>query len=240
VHLFYNYVTTIVKVLWIDISFFFLYNDWLINAQFQMKIPFSSNPHSDNNMDSKAPARPFPISNFNSSSPAISTDTVPTSNVSQQQHPSAFLLSSQSQQIPWMSQAAPARGILPPLPPPVVDPFARLSEIKREVDMIVQMVGRDGPRLPAAPPYLVTVNVPKQQSPPNCSGNDSGNSVSDQTQASLGLASSWSQFLRNNPMNQNILDVMLGQNDGLASVDIAPPDLQSDSDDEEDDENEDA
>jgi hypothetical protein len=230
------YCAIIVEVLWIDISLlFFLYNDWSIIAQFQFTFPFSNNPQSDN-MDSKQPARPFPSSNFNSSSSAASTDTVPTSNLSELQHPSAYLLCSQSQQIPLMSQAAAARGILPPLPPLVVDPLARLIELRREMDMIVQMIGGGGPPLPTGPaPHPVTVNVPKHQSPPNYSGDDSGNSVSDQMQHSLSSTSNWSHFMRNNPINQDILNVILQHRASPAPVDNPPSDPQSESDDEEDD-----
>lgn len=218
VYVLFNYCTIIVQILWIDISLlFFLYNCWSIIVQSQITIPPSNNPNSDNNMDSKPPARPFPSSTFNSNSPAMSTDTVPTSNLSQQQHLSGFLLSSQSQQFPWMSQAAAARAFLPPpcppSPPPVIDPLARISEMQRELDMLRQMIGRGGPLVPTCPAPPVTVNVPKHQSPPNYSGDDSSKSLSDQMQHSLGSTSNWSHFMRNNPINQDILDVILHNRD---------------------------
>jgi hypothetical protein len=191
-------------------------------------------------MNSKPAARQFPTSTLNSNSPAVSIDTVPTSNLSQRQYPSGFDLDSQSQQLPWMTQAAAARGFVPPsrhvLPPPVIDPYARLSEIHREINALHQMIGRSGGVVPthAAPP--VTVNMPKQQSHPNYSGDDSSRSLLDQTQHSLGSSSSWSQFLRNNPINQDILYVILQNTDNPAAVDNPPPDVESElNDDEEED-----
>jgi hypothetical protein len=57
---------------------------------------------------------------------------------------------------------------------------------------------------------------------------------------SLGSSSSWSQFLRNNPINQDILDVILQNTDNPAAVNNPPPVVESESNDEEDDEEEDA
>jgi hypothetical protein len=213
-------------------------------VQFQITIPSSNNPNADNNMDRKPAARPFPTSTLNSNSPAVSIDTVPTSNLSQQQYPSGFDLNSQSQQFPWMTQAAAARGFVRAsrsvVPPPVVDPHARLSDVYRELDVLHQMIARSGGVVPARPPPPVTVNVPKQRSPPNLSGDDSSRSLSDQTVHSLGSASSWSQFLRNNPINQDILDLIVQNSDNPAAVVHPTPDAESESNDEEDDEEEDA
>jgi hypothetical protein len=164
--------------------------------------------------------------------------------LSQQQYPSGFDLNSQSQQFPWMTQVAAARGYLPPsrsvVPPPVIDPYARLSEMHREMDALHQMIGRSGGVVPtrAAPP--VTVNVPKQRSPPNYSGDDISRSLSNQMMHSLGSSFSWSQFLRNNPINQDILYVILQNTDNPAAVNNPPPVVESESNDEEDDEEEDA
>jgi hypothetical protein len=104
----------------------------------------SKNPQPDYNMDSKPAARPFPSSLINSNSPAVSMDTVPTSNLSHQQHPSAFVLTSQSQQIPWMPQQ-PVRALLPPpppaasLPPPVPQSKQKefMLKMQRQMDMLV-------------------------------------------------------------------------------------------------------
>jgi hypothetical protein len=143
-----------------------------------------------------------------------------------------------------MTQAAAARGFLPPsrsvVPPPVIDPYACLSEMHREMDALHQMIGRSGGVVPAhaAPP--VTVNVPKQRSPPNYSGDDSSRSLSDQMVHSLGSSSSWSQFLRNNPINQDILYMILQNTDNPAAVNNPSPDAESELNDEEDDKEEDA